>query len=1043
MRMTENLAKMLYPTRFAAFVVLTCFVSIQSIAQMVATGATNTQQAVELLMGEGVEAFNIQSTGAANQVGSFTCNNCGIGFPSGMIVATGNVAVANGPNNTGAGTLGGGNFGVSDPDLAMLVNSSLHDAATVTFQFVAQSDSVSFNYVFASEEYPTFVNSTFNDVFGFFLSGPGINGPFSNNAINIALIPGTTLPVSINNVNAGTNDMGCNNCQYYVVNTGNPDPFTTQFDGFTVPLEASYDQLICGETYTIKIAIADAGDTSYDSAVFFEANSFTLPTIDVTLEMPDIGFDENTLYEGCGLANIVFTRTTGLQNEEEIVLNISGTATNGVDYTFIPDTIFFEPGQAEYVIPLQAFIDDEEEGLESIIIEYTALGLCTTSTTQTLEIFIIDVAPLEIEIEDQFINCLESATLVPTITGGYGVYEVTWENLGVADSIEVSPSVTTEYPFVVSDTCGLAPANATVTVHVPVLDPVQPIVGDPIGIDCLTELSTTGDAEGGNGEYSFEWFDPFGTSISTEAFVEYTPELPGSLLLQVTDGCGSIGEAELEFFFNEVPIELALPDNVSALCLDEVTVSTSVLEGGIGNITLQWTVDGADAGSGVSASFMLSSETTVQVVATDECGNSAEANTVVTVDPSPVTVTLPQNPIAQCIEDFELTTTSIDGGVGVITYDWQVNGDDAGSESSVVINISDPATVSVTVTDGCGNSGNASTLVNIAPLPISVDLGDDFIVPCLDQALVVADVDGGAGEMAYSWILNELPQQVTSDQIEFVAMGSMGVQVTVVDVCGNTASDQLTVFVPDNPPNVVTSADTIICKGQSVKLWAEVIDPIGSINYAWLPTGHSSSEINVSPQQTTTYTVAATDICNQTTIKTIQVVVDQVRANFDFSYIGSWSIQTFNTSAPANASFVWDFGDGTTSEEFEPTHNFIDNNRQTVTLYAESELGCRDSITGVFEPIMDIYVPTAFTPNGDGINDVFMAKGNSIREFQMWIYNRWGELIFYSEDINEPWLGEVKGGEHFAQDEVYTWVIKAVGVRNNSFERSGTVILLR
>lgn len=1034
---------MLNRIHFVAVTALWVLLAQTSYGQMVATGATNTQQAVELLMGEGAEAFNIQSTGAANQVGTFTCNNCGIGFPNGMIVATGNVAVANGPNNTGAGTLGGGNFGVSDPDLAMLVNSALHDAATVTFQFVAQSDSVSFNYVFASEEYPTFVNSTFNDVFGFFLSGPGINGPFTNNAVNIALIPGTNLPVSINNVNAGANDMGCNNCQYYTVNTGNPDPFTTQFDGFTVPLEAYYDQLICGETYTIKIAIADAGDTSYDSAVFFEANSFTLPTIDVALEMPDVGFDENTLYEGCGMANIVFTRTTGLQNAEEIILNISGTATNGVDYTFIPDTIFFEPGQSEYVIPLQAFIDDEEEGLESIIIEYTAIGLCTTSTTQTLEIFIIDVDPLEITIEDQFINCLESATLVPTITGGYGVYEIDWEGFGVSDSIEVSPTVTTEYPFIVSDTCGLAPSNATVTVHVPVLDPVQPIVGDPIGIDCLTELSTTGDAVGGNGEFTFEWFDPFGNSISTTPFVEYTPDLPGSLVLQVTDGCGTVGESELEFFFNEVPIDLALPDDLAALCLDQITVATSVLEGGIGALSLQWNVDGQDGGTGATTTFTISSETTVDVVVTDECGNSAEASTTVTIIPSPVTVTLPPNPVAQCIEDFELTTSSIEGGVGSISYQWQFNGDDAGTESSITINISDPATIEVTVTDGCGNWGTASTLVTIAPLAISVDLGDDFIVPCLDQALVVADVLGGAGEMAYSWVLNELQQQEASDQIAFVAMGSMGVQVTVEDVCGNTASDQLTVLVPDNPPMVITAADTVICKGQSVKLWAEVIDPIGTINYTWLPTGNATPEITVTPQQSTTYTVAATDICNQTTIKNIQVVVDQVRANFDFSYIGSWSIQTFNTSEPSNATFFWDFGDGSSSDEFEPSHNFIDNNRQTVTLHAESALGCRDSITGVFEPIMDIYVPTAFTPNGDGINDVFMAKGNSIRDFQLWIYNRWGELIFYSEDINEPWLGEVKGGDHFAQDEVYTWVIKAVGVRNNSFERSGTVILLR
>ncbi len=1023
--------------RLLVFIALAVF-GVSAHAQMAANGGATAQTAVQLILGDGVEVSNVVSTGAPNQVGTFTCNNCGIGFGSGLVLATGNVAVANGPNNSGTSSLGGGASGVSDPDLAQLVNVSLHDAATVTFNFVAMSDSVSFNYVFASEEYPEFANSSFNDVFGFFLSGPGINGPFSNNAINIALIPGTTLPVSINNVNA------TNNSQYYVPNPNTPN--STQFDAFTVPLVAFYNQLICGETYTIKLAIADGLDTGYDSAVFIEESSFNVPIIDVALEMGDIGFDENTLLEGCGEANLIFTRNTNLGSEQLLELVIGGTAENGVDYTAIPDTVVFPPGVDVVTIPITAFIDDLEEGVESIILTYMAAGMCGSSqeaTEQTLEIFIIDVAPLEIEIDSPLINCNETALLEPSISGGYGVYAIEWEDFANDFSVEASPSVTTTYFFTVSDTCGLAPVNASVTVEIPVLPDVEALTSDAIGIDCLTSLETTGDATGGNGLYSFQWFDPDGNLISEEPYVAFEPETPGELTLVVTDGCGETGQALQPFFFNEVPITLSLPDNLSSFCLDDITVSPSLLSGGIGDLSLSWSVDGTNQGTGNAITTQINGETTIAVVATDECGNTAAAQTVVEVLPSPITLSLPSNPMAPCVADFELTVQSLTGGVGDYTYSWTVDGLPAGSNPTVTVNSNSTMDVSLSVTDGCQNSASASTTVQITPVAIAVDLGEDFVAPCMSDVFVAATVTGGVGPFNFQWVLNALDNPETSDQIEFIAMGNIMVEVEVNDVCANTAYDQIMVSIPPNPPSVITSADTLICKGQSATLWAEVVNQVGNMTYRWLPGMQTTPSITVSPQQSTVYTVSVTDICNRTTLKTVNVTVEEVVANFDFSYVGSWGIQTYNTSWPSNSNFIWDFGDGNTSTEHSPRYEFVTNSTQNVTLFAESPNGCIHSQSAIFDPMMDVFVPSAFTPNGDGVNDVFMAKGHSIREFQMWIYNRWGVLVFYSEDINQPWLGEVRDGQHFAQNESYNWVIKAVGIRNNSFERSGTVTVIR
>jgi hypothetical protein len=170
--------------------------------------------------------------------------------------------VAIGPNNIGSQTTGGGNFQVGDPDLQAISTVAMNDAAILEFDFIPNGDSISFNYSFGSEEYNEYVCGTVNDAFGFFLSGPGISGPFSNGAINLANVPGTTIPVTINTVNNGTvgsagqignctqvSPQWNQNTEFYVDNENNTTPTSTQLDGFTVVLQAAA-QVQCGLTYS-------------------------------------------------------------------------------------------------------------------------------------------------------------------------------------------------------------------------------------------------------------------------------------------------------------------------------------------------------------------------------------------------------------------------------------------------------------------------------------------------------------------------------------------------------------------------------------------------------------------------------------------------------------------------------------------------------------------------------------------------------------------------------------------------------------------------
>src|SRR5690606_36291151 len=143
---------------------------------------TPTQLVEHVLLGGGVTATNITFTGPASSRASFTTISSNLGLGAGVILCTGDATTIADNAASGVGTSTGGG---SDNDLVMLSGQDINDAAILEFDFVPTGDSLKFKYVFGSEEYPTFVCSQYNDAFGFFLSGPGLSGPFSNNSVNI------------------------------------------------------------------------------------------------------------------------------------------------------------------------------------------------------------------------------------------------------------------------------------------------------------------------------------------------------------------------------------------------------------------------------------------------------------------------------------------------------------------------------------------------------------------------------------------------------------------------------------------------------------------------------------------------------------------------------------------------------------------------------------------------------------------------------------------------------------------------------------------
>lgn len=401
-----------------------------------------------------LEIKNVVFEGSDEAVGFFVNqqdNVEGFGLGNGIILSTGEIGTAPGPfvdNEITSGSMGT----AGDEDLDMVSGVGTNDACILEFDVKAFGNAFAFNYVFGSEEYDNFVCSPFNDVFAFFITGPNPAGGMYENQ-NIALIPGTELPVAINTVNDGVSDNPNNseclldNGAYYASSSE-----VTSFEGLTNTLTAFAPVIAC-EEYHLKIAIADGSDAALDSAVFLEAGSMEAkpkialgqsggyPAITPNSNGDLVNAFENSdgsinkpMVEACQSKTIQFD----LGNiDESCILNleISGTAENGVDFTDtegnpIPTEILFTPAQSNRNFELIAMDDSVIEGIESIIIKVIGVDNQVCSNTDmyinTDTIYLVDGFELFTDAfaKDAFYGPLVEDTIIEV--SAYGGASYTW-----------------------------------------------------------------------------------------------------------------------------------------------------------------------------------------------------------------------------------------------------------------------------------------------------------------------------------------------------------------------------------------------------------------------------------------------------------------------------------------------------------------------------------------------------------------------------------------------------------------------------------------
>ena len=1039
----------------------------------------------DVLLGNGITATNVVYQGDAGQIGEvLNLGDFGMPIQGGLALGSGFVdflaEATNGDDcgenfpNSAASTM------TPQPlatDLLNIANSvppligqsfsvfDVNDIAVIEFDFVATGDSVKFDYVFASVEYPdgfpgqpynptgAFVNSGYNDVFAFFLSGPGITGPYANNAINIAVVPESDpeLPITISSVNGALND------EYFVENTDR-DPICP--DGYTVKLTCE-SEVECGETYHITIAIGDGNDSGLSSFVILEAGSFesnAVVDIDLNIDVgTDVENDPPIMYEDCGTATMVFTRPeeTNLDVQEEIEIVYTGSATYGVDYTAMPTSVVFPIGveTQEYVI--EAFLDGVDEGVETVQMEILNLAACNGGgLTSYYEFDINDTAePLQVDGFNTSICTGDSVTLEPVITGGYGNFIFDWscnpgEDTVAYNFVPTAPGIF-NCVLTVSDTCGMPSDAATFEVDVIEYPPIVVDLGPDLLLPCNGMQTVFSNVTGGNpglGGYTYSWEDQdgfplfswTGTSLDVGTWMGVT-----AVTLVVEDECGLTGSATINVDVDVPELFVDLDAAYDVSCNVPFSITPSV-NGGQSPYNYSWTEGFAFLGFNSTLDWTTDTDMVVSLNVTDACGQTETVQTDIVVVSPPVNVSFDDTYVGPCTQQFVLTPT-VSGGSGVYTYEWFQNFNLVGSGDTYTYGDGLPASFLLEVTDNCQGAGSATTSVVIDNPPLEIELPDTVNASCVDNTAIAVDIISGAGAYEYEWTVGGIPYGGNDPQITVQSFVTTPIGVEVIDGCGGADETASLLVIPDVPMTLDVSLDTTVCRGSTVLLSASATGGEEGFVYSW-PTIPAFGEVQyVTPNNSSTYPVEVTDICGETLTESITVGVQYIYSDFYTSYLSDTRIEFIATPDPpcTTCDFKWDFGDGSGSNEVNPIHDYDGIYDYYAQLTVTTPLGCTDSAYTLVKGPVLIYIPSAFTPNNDGINDAFQIVTTDLVEYELTIYNRWGDWVFHSTDPEEVWIGDVKGGEYYAPSGLYSYRLKWKGSRTDSEEMLGTFQLMR
>jgi len=856
-----------------------------------------------VLLGVGVTATNVTYNGSAfnanspqNPVREFTNTSAAFPLSAGVIMQT------------------NGSSAITDPDLAAISSGNITNGSIIEFDFVPDGDTLSFSYIFTSAEYSVFTCSNFNDVFGFFISGPGITGPFTNNAQNIAIVPGSAnIPVGINTVNAGTNadiNGNCNaadpnwqaNSIFFTTNYNTvyntSSAITTNFNGSTVELTANAS-VICGATYHIKLAISNVVDQGFDSGVFLKAGSFASePAIILNTSNLTNGFLDSVIVEGCHQGEFCFDRLA-VQNANEAVVyfNVFGSATRGVDFTFtnLPhpgDSIVLAPGVNSVCINLDPIFDGIAEGPEGLIIEAYTINACGDSTFSYGDLWIAD-------------------TPIPLAP-----------NAG-ADTVVCSG--------------GLGTLNGTAT------RPTNNVIWTFTGPGIVT-------------------FTPDNQTIGAGVSFD-TPGQYQLFLTESNDSCATQAADSMIVIYEELTFNVS---NDTIICENGEATMVANATGGV-SFEYHWN---HTANFGSTQSVMPNTQTGYIVYAesSNGCVTPTEPLNVDVLPPITLTSTASQTICPG--ESIIITATANGGNGGPYTYSWTSSaGINIGYGNIMSVSPSLTETYTVTVIDDCESTPKVSTSeVVVAELPeILFDVEDGEI--CTPAEFVLFNQTDPLLVQDTYWYI--------SDDQTFMGNDTINVAIKPAGVYGVLM--------------VIVTPDGCVDSLRNNEMLTVYPKPNADFTYYPKPATILNSEVN------------------------------------------------FQNYSEDSDSYQWSFEGGiplfSSLEDPKAKYPEGEVGSYEVELIAISMFDCRDTITKIVTVISEvlIFAPNSFTPDGDELNPTWKPVVEGIDEMNVTveIFNRWGEKIWESNDLNFGWDGTYGVGGSLVKSGTYIWKIKATNLIND------------
>lgn len=772
---------------------------------------------------------------------------------------------------------------------------------------------------------------------------------------------------------------------------------------------------VTGGSAPYTYAWSSGASTSFDTGL--SAGSYSLTVTDAT------GCSSLTNFiigPGIPPANINFTITN---------VDCYGAATGSIDAT-----VTGGGGGAASYLWSNGSTTNVISGLTSgmYILTVNLPSGCTASDTA----FITQPPqPLQVNINKTNVTCngLSNGTAAASISGGTAPYSIGWST--GATTMAIGGLGASTYTYTVTDDNGCN-FSGSVIITEPTAISVGATLITPVTCNGLSDGMCSLTIGGGTGSLEVVWATTpvqIGNTASGLAVGTY------SYIITDDNGCTLTNPIVMT---EPAPLNLSLTVN-NAQCYDADNGSIQVnVSGGTAPYTI--TLNSIAMMNGATLNSLAPGSYTALVTDNNGCSTN---QTVTITEPDPVSlITSPDLTI--CPGDTITLYAYSTGGTGVYTYSWN-NG--LGNSISQVIAPTMTTTYTVTVTDqnGC-TSVPGNTLVTVNDINnINLTLTGNTTICEGESVLLSANLTNGIGTYTAVWnggVLTGFGPHT------FVPAGDTVFTITVTDVCLNSITQSIPVTVHPLPVINLPALSASACGYVMVEFSNSEPVQAGD-SYTWLIAGATynfpdpTHQFNASGNYPITLTIenvygcssSETISANITVFPQVDAIIDAVShtAN-EFTPI----IQFINASLFAD-TYSWDFGDGSTSTEATPNHTYSSTGNYVVTMVGNNQYGCPDTVSMEVQIIPEhtLYVPNAFTPNGDGWNDVFAAKGTHILEYEMRIFDRWGEQIFYTQSLDGGWDGTYRG--ELSKEDVFVYKIKYKTNDKEVLQKEGHVSLLK